>query len=774
MNIQHLCPPMIAEAPIRAFVQESFGLEGNWTRLDGERDQNFRIEHRDGTLWTIKICNRHEPQDIIACQALALEHVSRVDPSLPVPRLRRPMNGELFSNYLDETGNAYRVLCLSFLPGEIIGGMPLSPVQLQKIGGLAARLGRALRGFIHPAPAGRELVWDNRLAPRLLGSVDRLRAASRNTAREILVHFRDEVLPRLGGLRSQIIHGDVHPYNALIDSVGEITGIIDFGDLVHGALIQDLANLTADFLESAGDAERIIFNLVKGYCAVTSLEEEELDVLFDLIDVRLVMTPLIAAIRAAGRIPLQGYLSTFGDRCFPVLENLRGQARSHFQNVARRAAAFPPEQAHSFDSDGTLLARRRHVLGKRLQLFYDPPVHMVRGEGVWLYGADGRRYLDCYNNVPHVGHCHPYVAEAIARQARKLNTNTRYVTDEAVAYAERLVATLDPSLSAVLYVNSGSEANDVAWRLAKAWTGKSGGLTMEFAYHGITDAANAFSPSNWQTGLFPPHMRTVPPPDDYRGPFRRGEPDLGIRYAALIDEPIHSLGKSGPGVAAMMVDSAFMSNGMIEAPAGYVRAVCDKVRAAGGLFIADEVQSGFGRMGSAMWGHQHHGIVPDVVTVGKPAGNGHPIGVVMTRPEILDRFTGAASFFSTFGGNNVSCAAGKAVLDVIRDENLIENARKVGAYLKQGLRGLKSRHSLIGDVRGTGLALGVELVRDRISLEPATQETARLLNLIRDEGVLVGSEGKYANILKIRPPIVLTVEQADIAIAATDRAFARL
>jgi 4-aminobutyrate aminotransferase-like enzyme len=348
------------------------------------------------------------------------------------------------------------------------------------------------------------------------------------------------------------------------------------------------------------------------------------------------------------------------------------------------------------------------------------------------------------------------------------------VTDEAVAYAERLVATLDPSLSAVLYVNSGSEANDVAWRLAKAWTGKSGGLTMEFAYHGITDAANAFSPSNWQTGLFPPHMRTVPPPDDYRGPFRRGEPDLGIRYAALIDEPIHSLEKSGPGVAAMMVDSAFMSNGMIEAPAGYVRAVCDKVRAAGGLFIADEVQSGFGRMGSAMWGHQHHGIVPDVVTVGKPAGNGHPIGVVMTRPEILDRFTGAASFFSTFGGNNVSCAAGKAVLDVIRDENLIENARKVGAYLKLGLRGLKSRHSLIGDVRGTGLALGVELVRDRISLEPATQETARLLNLIRDEGVLVGSEGKYANILKIRPPIVLTVEQADIAIAATDRAFARL
>jgi 4-aminobutyrate aminotransferase-like enzyme len=234
------------------------------------------------------------------------------------------------------------------------------------------------------------------------------------------------------------------------------------------------------------------------------------------------------------------------------------------------------------------------------------------------------------------------------------------------------------------------------------------------------------------------------------------------------------LAESGHGIAAAMIDSAFMTNGMLDAPAGYLRAVCDRVRAAGGLFIADEVQSGFGRMGTAMWGHQHHGVVPDFVTIGKPAGNGHPIGAVITRPEIVEHFTRRAAFFSTFGGNNVSCAAGLAVLDVIRDEDLVNNAKVAGAALKQGLAALQSRHALIGDVRGVGLAVGVELVRDRRTLEPATQETTRLLSLIRDEGVLVGSEGRRGNILKIRPPIVFTAGHAALAVAAVDRALSRL
>jgi 4-aminobutyrate aminotransferase-like enzyme len=578
---------------------------------------------------------------------------------------------------------------------------------------------------------------------------------------------------KLKPLRSQIIHGDVHPYNLLTDADGTITGIIDFGDMVHAPLIQDLANTLADILEEGENFEQAILSLVAGYSSITRLEEEEIAVLFDLVETRLAMTVLIAGMRAAAKIEMQGYLSNFSNTCFDALQQLRAKPPSHWTGLAARAAALPVVKPIS-TSLNDLLRRRRKTLGKHLYLFYDPPLHVVKGEGVWLTASDGRRYLDCYNNVPHVGHCHPYVTEAIVRQARTLNTNTRYLTDEALAYAERLAATVAPELSMVLFVNSGSEANDVAWRLAKAWTGHNGGLAMDFAYHGITEAIDAFSPSNSLTGAVAPHIALIPPPDDYRGPYRRGEPDLASRYAVLADAPIRELQAKGLGVAAAMIDSAFMTNGMLEAPPGYVKAIVEKVRSAGGLFIADEVQSGFGRMGSAMWGCQHHGVTPDFITIGKPAGNGHPLGAVITRPEIVERFTSRSSFFSTFGGNNVSCAAGLAVLDVIRDENLIANAAATGQYLKQGLRNLMTHHSLIGDVRGTGLALGMELVLDHDTLKPAPAEATRLLSLIRDEGVLVGGEGKLGNIVKIRPPIVFRKEHADIAISAVDRALARL
>jgi 4-aminobutyrate aminotransferase-like enzyme len=333
---------------------------------------------------------------------------------------------------------------------------------------------------------------------------------------------------------------------------------------------------------------------------------------------------------------------------------------------------------------------------------------------------------------------------------------------------------MDSSLSAVVYVNSGSEANDVAWRMAKAWTGKRGGLAMDFAYHGITEAIDAFSPSNAPDSWNAPHIRLLPPPDDYRGPYLRGDNELAAKYAALADQPIAELDRAGLGLAATMVDAAFMTNGMLDVPGDYLQEIVRKTHAAGGLFIADEVQSGFGRMGTSMWGHQHHGVVPDFVTIGKPAGNGHPIGVVVTRPEVLEHFTALGPFFSTFGGNNVSCAAGIAVLDVIRDEHLIANSRDTGAYLRDGLRQLMNKHQIIGDVRGCGLAVGVELVHDRKTKTPADAVLKPLLNLLRDEGVLAGSEGKLGNIIKIRPPIVFRREHADIAVEALDRAMSKL
>ncbi|TNF62434.1 MAG: aminotransferase class III-fold pyridoxal phosphate-dependent enzyme, partial [Rhodobacteraceae bacterium] len=319
-----------------------------------------------------------------------------------------------------------------------------------------------------------------------------------------------------------------------------------------------------------------------------------------------------------------------------------------------------------------------------------------------------------------------------------------------------------------------SEANDIAWRMARAWTGNRGFITQDFAYHGITEAIDAVSPSAFRKGALPDHVRTILAPDGYRGPYPHGTPDMGARYAEDADRAIASLAEAGMKPAAVITDMAFMTNGILEPVPGYVAGVYDRVRRAGGLCIADEVQSGFGRMGTHFFGYQHHGVEPDFVTIGKPAGNGHPIGVVLTRPEIFDHFQDRTAFFSTFGGNNVSCAAGLAVLDEIRDRDLLRSAERTGAHFKAGLMRLKERFALIGDVRGTGLAFGVELVRDRATREPAPTEADRLVNLLRDEGLLVGGEGIHANIVKMRPPLIFTTADADIALAAMERALTRL
>ena len=768
-----LTPPRLPLEVVTSFAEEAYGIAGAWTRLEGERDQNFRVAppHAPGVVF--KICNPAEGEAVLSCQAEVLEHIALADPALPVPHLRRSLRGEALS-HLSHEGIAYPVMVLSWLEGHVLGEGVLSRSALYDLGRLLARLGLAMRGFVNGAPAARELVWDTRQLLRLRPAVAQLAEEDQALARDILSRHEAITIPAMRRMRSQIMHGDVHPYNTLIDAAGRVSGIIDFGDMVHGALILDLANAVGDFLSPSADAAETIFDMVKGYRSVTPLEEAEADALLDLIEARLLMTPLIDALKAANGIASQGYFASFNSRSMPMIRELRRIGHDRLKGLIRRAAAYPATpQPHSVTLDEAI-SRRRRVMGEKLYVFYDPPLHIVKGDGVWLTASDGRRYLDCYNNVPHVGHSHPYVAEAIARQARILSTNTRYLTDQSIEYAERLVALSPEGLDAVVFVNSGSEANDLAWRMAKAFTGRKGGLAMDFAYHGVSEAIDAFSPSNAPEHWQAPHIRLLPPPDTYRGPYGPGEAELGERYAALAEPAIAELEAVGLGVAAAMVDSAFMTNGILDAPAGYLLGVVARVRKAGGLFIADEVQSGFGRMGTAFWGHRHHGVAPDVITIGKPAGNGFPVGAVITRQDILAHFLKFGPFFSTFGGNNMACAAGMAVLDVIRDEQLLDNALATGAYLRQGLGGLMEKHGLIGDVRGVGLAIGVELVHDRRTRQPAGDVMSRLLGLIRDEGVLIGGEGKLGNVLKIRPPLVFSQYDADIAVAAVDRALAKL
>ncbi|MFC4166151.1 aspartate aminotransferase family protein [Teichococcus aestuarii] len=426
--------------------------------------------------------------------------------------------------------------------------------------------------------------------------------------------------------------------------------------------------------------------------------------------------------------------------------------------------AYDPKATNGVGTrEQAMIARRQKLLGPAYRLFYANPVHLVRGEGVWLYDPDGNAYLDVYNNVASVGHCHPHVVAALARQAATLNTHTRYLNPVILDYAEKLLGYFPEPLGHVMFTCTGSEANDLAFRVARSHTGGTGFIVTSLAYHGVTVAISEMSPSLGSHVTLGAHVRTVPAPDLYRG-----GPGVAERLAADVRAAIADMRVSGITPAALLVDTIFSSDGVFADPAGFLAPAVAAIREAGGLFIADEVQPGFGRTGEAMWGFQRHGLVPDIVTMGKPMGNGHPIAAMVSRPDILARFGEATRYFNTFGGNPVSCAVGQAVLEVIEGEGLVENARTTGAFLAAGLRKLAERHALIGDVRGAGLFVGVELVTDRATKAPATAETARLVNGLRERRVLISAAGPHANILKIRPPLVFRQEHAEHFLAAVD------
>jgi 4-aminobutyrate aminotransferase-like enzyme len=422
----------------------------------------------------------------------------------------------------------------------------------------------------------------------------------------------------------------------------------------------------------------------------------------------------------------------------------------------------------------SLLERRYRVLGRNSPLFYDKPLHLVRGEGVWVFDDEGNRYLDAYNNVPHVGHSHPRVVAALGRQAAILNTHTRYLDENIVSYAERLTALFDRTLSMAAFCCTGSEANELALRIARDCSGGQGILSTAWAYHGNTAAVMQVSSLFTPAAQRGPYVRTVPVMDPYRDRAGRSDEALATAYADDVKRAIEEFAAAGIRFAGLIFCTAFSSEGLPSVPVGFMAKALAHVHAAGGYFIADEVQGGFGRMGSHLWGHQQLQVIPDIVTLGKPMGNGHPLAGVITRPELLNAFTGRNMYFNTFGGNPVSAAVGNAVLDVLEDERLMENAAAVGHYTLGLLQGLAARHSLIGDVRGAGLFFAVELVTDRGTKTPATAETKRLVNRMRERGVLISRIGIHDNILKIRPPMPFSRQHADLLVSTLDEALACL
>lgn len=778
-------PPKLSLQVAEKAAHELFGLKGTIKLLHSERDQNFRIQTAQGD-YVFKISNALEDHSAVDLQTRTLLHIAKNDPSLPVPRVVFNNKGKPHDFIETADGTRHLVRVLTYLPGVVITNAPKSTALYENVGGLIARASLALRGFYHPA-AGYDLLWDLRHLVKLRSLTQYLEDKELRAAVERDLDFTNQyILPRLSGMRSQIIHNDGNPHNLIVDTANpeQPGGLIDFGDMMHAPLIFDLAVAAGSMTLNSPDPLETMCRVAAGYDRVLALEENEIDILSHLAVGRICQELLVATQRRNADPDAQAYV--LGDidpytKSLSLLldighQEMRTRLREacRFPDYCPRGQTVPDAQA---DDIAPLLKRRARSLGKTLELVYDKPFHVVRGEGPWLYDADGNRHLDVYNNVPHVGHCHPHVVKTVSRQLAALNTNTRYLFDNVVSYAERLAATLPDDLGSCIFVNSGSEANDAAMRIARTLTNNQGAIIMEDAYHGITESIDELSPAAY-LGSEPPQLaarvRTLEAPNMYRGRFCDDPKNAAGLYAQSADLAIQSLQDTGMGIAAFMIDSSFSSNGILPVLPGYLPAVVEKVRAAGGLIIADEVQIGFGRCGSHLWGFEAQDIVPDIVTLGKPVANGISLGVVVTTPDIRERFGESVDFFSTFGGNPVACAAAHAVFDVIEQEGLLENARDTGDYMREGLRELADQYPVIGDVRGQGLFIGVEIVHDRISKEPAADLADQLRNRLREKRVLVGRETRAGNIIKVRPPLAFRRKHADILLAAFELALAEL
>jgi len=414
-----------------------------------------------------------------------------------------------------------------------------------------------------------------------------------------------------------------------------------------------------------------------------------------------------------------------------------------------------------------LVERREKLLGPGNPLFYDDPVHLVRGDGVWLYDANGKRYLDCYNNVPCVGHCHPKVVEALCQQAAKLNTHTRYLHENILDYAELLLGKFDDSLNRVAFACTGSEANDLAMRIARANSGGEGFICTNATYHGNTTAVAQLSSIFEPIGGYGRNVQMVPWPDAYRIPSESTADVLTDFYVDKVRAAIAAFKADGISVAGILLCPIFANEGLPAVPDGFMQRAIELVREAGGYYIADEVQSGFGRTGD-WWGHSASGVVPDILTLGKPMGGGHPISAVVAKGSLLDNYRQQEMYFNTFGGNPVSCAVGQAVVEVIDAEGLVENAKDVGAYVLDRFTDLQSKHEIVGDVRGRGLFFGIDLVKDRGTKEPAPHAAKYVVNKMRDSGVLMSKIGQHDNVLKLRPPLCFSKDNADLLVNTLD------
>jgi len=749
-------PPTLTDGEAKELARRFYGVDATATPLGSERDQNFRLRSDNGAQLLLKIANVAEDPESLRFENAALAHIAQVAPDFPVPRVIRTVDGSDMTRF-EQDNDTYWVRAISWVAGRTLRDVPIDEALRRQLGSSLAELGRALRGFFHPA-GNKQLLWDIRHTADLARWLEHIDDPSvRSLCEECIADFRSETLPQLPALRSQVIHNDLNASNVLVSDEPQptITGVVDFGDMIHGPLVCDVAVGAAYQLLSGDDPLAGAIQFVEAYHRVNPLEPGEVGVLYDLIRARLVTTLIITAWRA-GRYPEnRDYILRNAHVAGAQLRLLcQSGATTATDRFARTCMPVrSPTRSSGTDEAEKMLKRRQALLGPAYRLFYRRPVHIVRGENVWLYDAQGKAYLDAYNNVPLVGHCHPKVVAALSDQAATLNTHTRYLHDTVLDYAEQLLAMFPADLDRVMFGCTGSEANELALRIARAHTGNAGVIVSQNAYHGNTTAISQLSPSYEAPETRADWVETIPPPDTYRRATGASEDEVAQEFLAEVNAAIDRLASRGIRPAALLLDAGFTSDGMFRAPASALAGAAELVRKAGGIYIADEVQAGFARFGATLWGFELHNVEPEIVTLGKPIGNGHPLAATIVRHDILESFASRGRYFNTFGGNPVSAAVGLAVLDAFHADELARNSRDVGEYLQQSLHQLAGQFDIIGDVRGSGLFAGADLVTDPVAKQHATEKASQVVNDMRERGVLISMIGPKANVLKIRPPL---------------------
>jgi len=771
--------PQFSLNQVKAMVAELYRIDGDYQALNCERDVSYRIRDDRGGACVVKISNAAEPEGVVDFQIKALEHIAEQDGDLAVPHMIHTKDGKPFEWIHSASGDRHMIRMLTFMEGDVMDHRPaaFNPQTRYNLGVMVGRLAKSLRNFFHP-DAGRNLhLWDMSRCLQLRPHIRHLPdGPTRKLCHKILDRAERIILPQLKKTRWQVVHHDAHPDNVLVDPQDptRVVGVIDFGDMLFGPVLADLAAASDSFDDDHTDPLDALCDTAAGYDRSFPLEENEIDLVYDVMLICLLInTVIIGARDALSDGSEKVHLENTGLDA-RMLKRLWEAGRETAIGRLRRACRFPVYSARK-QGDEVFPDRTKELLAKRAAMigdvwyFYEKPLNFTRSQGPWLYTADGTAYLDAYNNVQQMGHANPHIVQAIARQAAAINVNTRYICDIVADYAERLTAELPAHLNACFFVNSGSEANDVAVQMAKYATGHSGALIMEDAYHGMTETAMGLSPEV----LAPPDsVECLQAPDMYRGPFA-DDPEAAQKYAADADRALADLAGRGHRPAVFMVDTALCSNGVLMAPDNYFNRVAQKVKKAGGLVVADEVQAGLGRLGN-MWGFKAQGLEQvDFVTMGKPVANGFPLGIVITSRELLNRFSNGIDLFSTFGGNPVACAAGMALLDEIERRDLVNKSRELGDYFRRRLHQLAGKQALIGDVRGKGLMIGLEFVSDRETQTRAEKQTMQLIELMKAQCVLVSVAGPK-NVLKIRPNFSWEREQVDLFVTTLDRCLSRL